>query len=141
MIIAIIDGQGGGMGKMLTEKLRAKIDTSAQIIALGTNAAATTAMIKGGADAGATGENAICLNAARADIICGSVGIIMANALMGELTPQMASAIGSSEAIKILVPMNRCNLMIAGTIDGSMQQYVEDAVEKIASIINLQNDK
>ncbi len=120
MIIAIIDGQGGGMGKMLTEKLRAKIDTSAQIIALGTNAAATTAMIKGGADAGATGENAICL---------------------GELTPQMASAIGSSEAIKILVPMNRCNLMIAGTIDGSMQQYVEDAVEKIASIINLQNDK
>lgn len=133
--IAIIDGQGGGMGRILIEKLRESLADRIEITALGTNALATSAMIKAGADHGASGENAIVINVAKADIIAGSLGIISADSFMGELTPAMAAAISASEAAKVLVPMNRCNLVIAGVKEGSIQSCVEDAVRIIDSLL------
>lgn len=133
--IAVIDGQGGGMGRILIEKLRENLEDQLEIIALGTNALATSAMIKAGADHGASGENAIVINAAKADIIAGSLGIISANSFLGELTPAMAAAVSASPAAKVLVPMNRCNLTVAGVKEGSIQSYVEDAVRIISSLL------
>jgi hypothetical protein len=133
--IAVIDGQGGGMGRILIERLRESLSDQIEILALGTNALATSAMIKAGADHGASGENAIMINSVKADIITGSLGIISANSFMGELTPAMAAAISASGAVKVLVPMNRCNLMVAGVRESTIQAYVEDAVTIIGGLL------
>jgi NAD(P)-dependent dehydrogenase (short-subunit alcohol dehydrogenase family) len=133
MKIAVVDGQGGGIGKSLVEKLRASLGDSVCIIALGTNALATAAMLKAGADMGATGENAVVVNAATADMIVGSIGIIAANSMLGEMTPRMAEAIASSEAQKVLIPLNRCNLHVAGTQNRVFQDYIDDAIAIIRS--------
>ena len=130
--IAVIDGQGGGMGKALVEMIRTKFGNSVTIVALGSNSAATVAMLKAGADEGATGENAVVFNASRVDIIVGPIGIIAPNSMMGELSPAMAGAITESPALKILIPVNRCNMLIAGVQDKPMPQYMESAVEMIA---------
>ncbi len=114
MRIAVIDGQGGGIGKTIVEKLRKELLEDVEIIALGTNALATSYMLKAGANEGATGENAIVVNAGKVDIIMGTVGIIAANSMLGELTPLMAKAIAESPAKKILLPLNRCNIEIVG---------------------------
>ncbi len=114
MRIAVVDGQGGGIGKTIVEKLRKELPEDVEIIALGTNALATSYMLKAGANEGATGENAIIVNAGRVDVIMGTVGIIAANAMLGELTAAMANAIADSPAKKILLPMNRCNIEIVG---------------------------
>lgn len=134
MRIAVVDGQGGGIGKTLVEALRAAFADSVTILALGTNALATAAMLKAGADSGATGENAIVINAAAADVITGSIGIIAANAMMGELTPRMAEAIASSPAQKVLLPLNRCNLHVAGTQGTALTEYIGSAVSIIDSL-------
>lgn len=131
MRIAVIDGQGGGIGKAIVEKIRNEFGDAVEIIALGTNALATSAMLKNGADEGATGENAIVFNADKVDIITGAIGIIAANAMLGELTPAMARAIGESPAKKVLIPMNRCNIQIAGVTGTTLLQYIEDAVQLI----------
>lgn len=128
MRIAVVDGQGGGIGKNLVEKIRQAFGSSAEIIALGTNALATSVMIRAGADEGASGENAILVNASRVDFIVGSVGIISANAMLGELTPLMARAISESPAAKILIPLNRCHLHIVGTHNGPLPQYIDDVI-------------
>jgi hypothetical protein len=133
--IAVIDGQGGGMGRILIERLRESLSDQIEILALGTNALATSAMIKAGADHGASGENAIMINSVKADIITGSLGIISANSFMGELTPAMAAAISASGAVKVLVPMNRCNLMVAGVRESTIQAYVEDAITIIGGLL------
>ncbi|MDR3278610.1 MAG: DUF3842 family protein [Oscillospiraceae bacterium] len=115
MTIAVVDGQGGGIGRAVVEKLKKELPPGHDIVALGTNALATSAMLKAGADEGATGENAVVVNAARADIIVGAIGIISANSMLGELTPRMARAVSESGALKLLLPLNRCNIEVAGT--------------------------
>ncbi len=132
MRIAVIDGQGGGIGKAIVERFRKAFD-GIEIIALGTNSLATSLMLKAGADEGATGENAIVYNAFKVDIILGPIGIISANSLLGELTPAMAKAIAESPAYKILIPLNRCHVMVAGVENKSLPNYIEDAVELVKS--------
>jgi len=131
MQVAVIDGQGGGIGKSLVEKIKARFGGKVHVIALGTNAVATSLMIRAGADDGASGENAIVVNADKADLIVGTVGIISANAMLGELTPAMAKAISSSPAKKILIPLNRCNLMVTGVSAAGMPDHIEEILEQI----------
>ncbi len=131
MRIAIIDGQGGGMGKAMVEKLRQEFGENIEIIALGTNAMATSLMLKAGANEGASGENAIIFNSARVDVIMGAVGIIAANSMLGELTPLMAKAVAESPARKVLIPLNRCNIQIAGVKSEPFPHYIDDAISII----------
>lgn len=135
MRIAVIDGQGGGIGKAMVEKIRSELGAAVDIIALGTNALATSAMLKNGADEGATGENAILYNSDKVDVITGAIGIIAANSMLGELTPAMAKAIAESPAHKVLIPMNRCNIQIAGAKGATLLQNIEDAVQLIREIL------
>ena len=134
MQIAVIDGQGGGIGKAIIEKLKAVFDNDVEIIALGTNALATSVMIKAGANQGASGENAIVQNAPKADFIIGSIGIVAANSMLGELTPLMARAVAESPAKKILLPLNRCNIYVAGITNIPLLHYIDDAIHLIQSM-------
>lgn len=127
MKIVVIDGQGGKIGKAVIEQLRARNCTD-YILAVGTNSIATSAMLKAGADAGATGENPVVVACRDADVIIGPIGIIAADSMLGEITPKMAEAIGQSQARKVLVPVNRC-FEVAGVREMSLSQYVEQAVE------------
>ena len=131
MRIAVVDGQGGGIGKCIIEKLRQSLGQEIEIIALGTNALATSAMLRAGASEGASGENAIVVNSFKADIIVGSVGIIAASSMMGELTPAMARAIAESPAQKILIPLNRCGLLVVGSKSIALPQYIDELVETV----------
>ncbi len=114
MRIAVIDGQGGGMGKVIIEKMLNAFHDKIEIFAFGTNALATAAMLKAGANEGASGENAIAYNANEVDLIVGSLSIIIANSMQGELTPRMAEVIASSKARKLLLPIHRSNVDIIG---------------------------
>lgn len=134
MKITIIDGQGGRIGRTIIEQLKKKHETL-ELYAIGTNSAATSAMLKAGADYGATGDNAVIVNAADSDIIIGPVGIVFANALLGEITPAIATAIGASKAFKILIPVSRCNHYIAGCSEASMSDCIRSAVEKVEAMI------
>lgn len=129
--ISIIDGQGGGIGKSIVSKLRKAIpaDSGVEICALGTNSTATNNMIRAGADIGATGENAIIRTAERSDIIMGPMAIIVANSMLGELTPAMALAVSSSSAHKILIPLNRCGITIAADINATTDTYIDYSVK------------
>ena len=131
MRIAVIDGQGGGMGRAIVERLRLEFNGTVSIIVLGTNALATSNMLKGGADEGASGENAIVFNASKVDFIIGSVGIIAANAMLGEMTPLMARAIAESPAKKILIPLNKCHFHVAGVKNEAPGYFIEEAVSFI----------
>ena len=131
--ILVVDGQGGGIGKALIEKLKAA-GLSAEIVGVGTNVAATNALIKAGADAGATGENAVVYNAARADIITGGSGILCANAMMGEISPGMAAAISQSNAVKMIVPLNRCRLRVCGLPDQPLPMRIDMAAAEIVAM-------
>jgi len=131
MRIAVVDGQGGGIGKNIIESLRKAIKSDLYIIALGTNALATANMLRGGANDGATGENAVCYNVPRVDFILGTMGILVPNAILGELTPKMAASIGESDAIKVLIPFNKCSVLVMGTIDQPIQVYIEEMVKYI----------
>lgn len=131
MRIAVIDGQGGGIGKSLVEKIKNRFGNQVHVIALGTNAVATSLMIRAGADDGASGENAIIVNVEHVDMIVGSVGIISANSMLGELTPAMAKAISTSPAKKVLIPLNRCNLMVTGVSDSGMPEHMDEIIERI----------
>ena len=133
ILISIIDGQGGGIGKQLVEKLAPRLskEKNVTIRALGTNALATNAMRKAGADDGATGENAIVLNAGKSHIIAGVMPIVMPHSILGEVTPRMAEAIGKSDALKVLIPMPRCNIMVAVPEMAPLGQCIDRAVEII----------
>lgn len=137
MVIAVIDGQGGGIGKALVEKIKGDKELRGYLlIALGTNSIATGQMLRAGADEGATGENAIVHNMSHVDIILGPVGIINANAMMGELSPKMAEAIGSSHALKILLPLNKCHIQIVSVPDLPVGHHVENAVTALKTYLS-----
>ena len=138
ILISIIDGQGGGIGRQLIEKLSARLSGKPNIIirALGTNALATNAMIKAGANDGATGENAIVLNAGKSNVIAGVMPIVMPHSILGEVTPRMAEAVGASEAMKILIPVPRCNTRIAVPGSVSLEQCIDRAVELIEEYVS-----
>ena len=127
LLVAIVDGQGGGMGRALAEAVK-KDFPDLWVRALGTNALATAAMLKGGADEGATGENAVVFGAGRAHILLGPVGVLAANGLLGEVTPRMAEAIGTSGAVKILLPSQRCSIRLAVGPGQPMQYYLDEAM-------------
>lgn len=112
--IAVIDGQGGGIGSLVVKRLRDEFGDGIEILALGTNAAATSAMMKSRANKGATGENAIVLNSNKVRMIIGPLSIVLPNAMLGELTPKMADSVLSSEARKILLPLNQEGIDLAG---------------------------
>lgn len=136
MIVMVVDGQGGGVGKAIIERLKNSLPEEHQLVAVGTNSIATSAMLKAGATNIATGENAIKYNAERADIIVGSIGIISANAMFGELSPDMANAISQSEAMKVLIPLKKCGLYVVGVNTESMPNMIDEAVEIIMSCVN-----
>ncbi|MDR2358103.1 MAG: DUF3842 family protein [Oscillospiraceae bacterium] len=131
MYVAVVDGQGGGLGRAIVEKLRAVFGAEVEIIALGTNAMAASVMIKAGADEGASGENAIVVNARKADFIIGSVAIIAADSMLGEITAPMAAAVARSPAKKILLPLNRCGILVAGIKPVPLMQYIDEAVAMV----------
>lgn len=132
--IAVIDGQGGGIGRVIVEKLRKEMGDSCEIIGLGTNSIATSLMLRAGANEGATGENAVIKSVAGVDVIAGSLVILAANSYLGELTPAMAEAIASSEAIKLLIPLNRYKIEVPGTIDEPLPIQVDYLVARIRQI-------
>lgn len=134
MKITIIDGQGGRIGKTVIEQIKER-QIDAELYAIGTNTTATAAMLKAGADFGATGENAALVNVADADFVIGPVGIVFANALLGEITPAVATAVGASRAFKILIPVNRCNHYIAGCAENSLGEYIRIAVDRLESML------
>ncbi len=133
--IAVIDGQGGGIGSLVVKRLREEFGDSIEITALGTNAVATMAMMKSGADKGASGENAIAWNSGRVSIITGSISIILPNAMLGELTPAMAEAVSSSTAKKILLPLNQEQVNIVGITKEPLPHLVEALIQNIKETI------
>ena len=135
MKIAVVDGQGGGIGRIIVENLRRELGNSIHIIALGTNAVASSLMLKAGANEGASGENAVIFCASRVDMIVGSVAIIAAHAFLGELTPAMAEAIAASSAVKVLLPLNRQKIEICGVIDESLPMQVSQLAERVKQMV------
>ena len=127
MKILVIDAQGGGVGKQLVTAIRQNIP-DAELTAVGTNSAATSAMLKAGADHAATGENAVVVTCRSADYILGPIGIVIADALLGEITPKMARAVAQSRAKRILLPFNHCDNMIVGVSDLSIGQLIQNAI-------------
>ncbi len=134
MKVVVIDGQSGRMGQLFIERAAAA-RLPCELVAVGTNAIATAAMLKAGACAGATGENPILVACRTADIIVGPIGILAADALMGEITPTMAVAIGRSEAKKLLLPVNQCSNIVAGTQNMSLSRLMDEAVELLRSLL------
>lgn len=135
MNVLIIDGQGGGIGRQLVEQIKTAFP-EVLITGVGTNALAAQAMLKAGAHRTATGENAVVVACRTADIIIGPIGIAIADSLWGEITPTMALAVGQSNAVRILLPMNLCNNYIAGVEKSSTSLIIRDCLEKIRTILN-----
>ena len=128
--VCVIDGQGGGIGSAIIKRLNAEYGERIDIIALGTNAIATAQMLKAKANRGASGENAIVQTAARADVIIGPVGIIMAHAMMGEVTPKMAEAVSASGARKLLLPLSQEKIDIIGLAAAPLPHLIDTLIEK-----------
>jgi hypothetical protein len=131
MIVCVVDGQGGRIGSAIIAKLKERFKETVELIALGTNSTATENMMKARANRGASGENAIVVTVKRADIIVGTMNIVMANSMLGELTPRMAQAITESPATKILFPVTQENVVILGKADHSIPQMVSLLTEEI----------
>lgn len=133
MRVVVIDGQSGRMGQLFIERAKAAA-LPCELVAVGTNALATSAMLKAGAEAGATGENPVLVACRTADVIVGPIGILAADSLMGEITPAMAVAIGQSNAKKLLLPVNHCNNIVAGTQSLTLSRLMDEAVELLRSM-------
>ncbi|MBR3641287.1 MAG: DUF3842 family protein [Oscillibacter sp.] len=125
--ILVIDGQGGQIGSQLVRRLTGRYE-NAQILAVGTNATAAAAMKKAGADQAAAGENPVLVACRRADVIVGPVGVVIADSMLGEVTPAMAAAVAQADAVRVLIPVNRCENLIAGVPDLSLTALIEDAL-------------
>ncbi len=135
MIVAVIDGMGGGLGVQIVTQLSAQIGSQVEIIALGTNALATNSMVRAGANRGATGENAVRVSLRRADVVVGPLGIVIPNALMGEITPAIAELVASCDARKILLPVNQSHFEIVGLENRSLVSLIKEAVAKVAALL------
>ncbi len=131
----IMDGQGGGIGKAIIKRLRDVYGEDIEILALGTNSLATSQMMKAGANRGATGENAIANMSLSVDIIVGPLAIIMANSMMGEVTPRMAEAISSSNALKILLPLTREKVTLLGVSGEPLPHLIERLIKTIKEVL------
>lgn len=130
MNILIIDAQGGGIGKQLVSAIKKNM-SNVTITAIGTNSAATSAMLKAGADNAATGENAVVVNSKKADVIIGPIGIVIADALLGEITPHMAKAVAQSPAKRILIPINHCDNIVVGVDDLNIGKLIQDVIGEL----------
>ncbi|MBW2333978.1 MAG: DUF3842 family protein [Deltaproteobacteria bacterium] len=130
-VLMVMDGQGGGIGRVIIKKLRDAFGEEVEILALGTNSVATSQMMKAGANRGATGENAIITMAPKVDIIIGPLAIIMANSMLGEVTSRMSQAISSSNAFKILIPLTQESATIVGVSDDPLPHLIDQAIEII----------
>jgi hypothetical protein len=139
MNILVIDGQGGGLGKQLVAAIRAACP-EASLTAVGTNSIAASAMLKAGAQHVATGENAVVVNCRRADIIVGPLGIVIADALLGEITPAMAAAVCQANAKRVLVPVNHCDNYIVGVPEQPIGRLVAAAAEKVRALCGGESD-
>ena len=136
MKVVVIDGQSGRIGQLFVEKV-VKAKLPCQLIAIGANAIATSAMLKAGASMGATGENPVIVTCRTADIIVGPIGILAADAMLGEITPAMAAAVGQSSAKKLLLPVNLCNNIVVGTQSLSLSAVLDEAVETLRKILTV----
>ena len=130
MKIVVIDGQGGRLCQLVVEAIQRE-NIACELVAVGTNSVATGAMMKASARAGATGENPVIVAARDADIIVGPIGIISADSLLGEITPAMAVAVGQSKALKLLIPVNRCQNQVIGVKDMSMSELTRETILRI----------
>ncbi len=135
MNVLIIDGQGGQLGSQIIKAVISRYP-DIDLTAVGTNAAATTSMVKAGAKKAATGENPIIVACRKADVIIGPIGIVIADALLGEITPEAAKAVGQSNAVRILIPINKCENLVAGVTNLTLTSLIEDALAKLDKIIN-----
>ena len=133
MRVLVIDGQGGGLGRQLVAAISAACP-DADLTAVGTNSLAASAMLKAGAARAATGENAVLVNARRADVIVGPLGIVIADALRGEITPAMAAAVGQADAKRILIPVNHCDNYVVGIADVPVGTLVQSAAQKVKAL-------
>ena len=134
MRVLIVDGQGGRLGKQLVKEVLERFP-QAELMAVGTNSMATEQMLKAGAQRAATGENAVVVACRKADVILGPMGIVIADALMGEVTPELAKAVGQSEGVRILLPSDKCSTLVAGVADTGMTALIRDAMDKLASLL------
>ena len=134
MNIVVIDGQGGRMGCQVIEGIRAA-KLPVKVTAVGTNALATAAMLKAGADQGATGENPVVVACREADVIVGPIGILAADALLGEITEKMAVSVGRSRAAKLLLPVNQCKNIVVGVKPLTLAQIAAEAVEQLRAML------
>jgi hypothetical protein len=134
--VLVVDGQGGGVGAQLVKRLQPLLRQNCELLCIGTNVLATNAMLKAGAQRGATGENAVVYNAAHASLILGPLGVILANGIMGEVSPAMASAISGADAPKILIPSVHCGVYVAGTEDCRMEEYLKQAVARAMELLS-----
>lgn len=134
MKILIVDGQGGGVGRQLAAQIKETFP-DVQLMAVGTNTIATSAMLKGGADSAATGENAVLVAARKADVIVGPLGIVVADSLGGEISPAMANAVAQSDAKRILIPFKNCENVIVGVSDYTLGRLIQQVVDELRKII------
>lgn len=135
MRIAVVDGMGGGIGAQIVQRLRPIASAPHSIVALGTNASATSAMVKAGADVGATGENAIAYNAGLVDCVCGPIGIVIPNSMMGEVSPSIAAAVASSAAAKVLIPLQQAHVDFVGVESKPLSQMLDQLAERVAALL------
>ncbi len=138
MNILVIDGQGGRLGKYLCERISEKYP-DISLTAVGTNSTATSAMMKGGAKKAATGENSVAVLCKTADVIIGPVGMVIADSLLGEVTPKIALAVARSNAVKIMIPSDKCGNIVAGVKNNTLAEMAEDAIVHLGEIINKAN--
>ncbi len=135
MNLLVIDGQGGQLGSQVIKAIRNRYN-DIHIFAVGTNATATASMIKAGANQGATGENPVIVASRKADVIIGPIGIVIADALLGEITPKMAVNVGQSNATKILIPINKCENLVAGVPNLTTTALIDDTLNKLQATIS-----
>ena len=133
MKIVVIDGQGGGVGRGIIEQLRAQ-GAKGEIVAVGTNVTATAGMLRAGADAGATGENAVVFNCADADVVTGPIGLLRANSMYGEISPAMAAAVSSCPGMLVLIPMGKCPVQVVGAVENPLSKYLEETARKVIAL-------